>query len=78
MVTREQALTLSTFHEVSTSDPTKCRVWRRNGQPKTWAQSDRFRLPVKFGLRGYAYVDGSNIDKLYAREDCPACKGAKS
>ena len=36
---------------------------RRNGQTKTWKRDTvKFRIPVKAGLRAYAYVDNHNLN----------------
>lgn len=42
--------------------------WRRNGAIKLWKRSpNRFRLPVKYGMYGYDYVDNGNIWAFYVR-----------
>ena len=50
------------FHHVSecNSDGTPLRV-RVNGMCKTWkTRPTEFRLPVKYGLYGYHYIDHTN------------------
>ena len=55
VVTKLQALTEHTFHDEM------CRNWRPNGRVKTWKRdSDRFRLPVKYGLYAYGAITNDN------------------
>jgi hypothetical protein len=47
MITKQQALAESEFHENGT-----CRRYRRNGTTQTWkSRPAEWRVPVKFGLR---------------------------
>ena len=40
--------------------------WRVNGAVRTWKRDpERVRVPVKFGLREYGYLDESNIHLFY-------------
>lgn len=58
MATREQALGANRFQDTTTG-----KIWRRNGQNKLWkTRPDEFRIPVKYGLYAYAYVDHTNVD----------------
>ncbi len=62
MITKYQAMTIREFHHVSLKNadesPVRCRS---NGQCKTWKRNAaRFRLPVKYGLREYFYIDNAN------------------
>lgn len=42
--------------------------WRKNGKVKTWkTRPGHARVPVKFGLRAYGYIDHDNIDLVYVR-----------
>ena len=55
----EQAMTANNFEHVGTKNadgtPMRCR---RNGKTKTWKRNpERFRIPVKYGLYGYFYLD---------------------
>lgn len=46
--------------------------WRRNGANKTWkSQPERFRIPVKWGMRGYDEINQFNVDRFHAASDCP-------
>lgn len=58
MVTKEQAMTLTTFYHVSVRyQGTKNRgayQCRANGKCQTWKRDEtRFRLPVKIGFKGH-------------------------
>lgn len=65
MITKEVAESLGhrrELHHVSAKDsrgnPVRCRV---NGKCKVWArQPEKFRLPVKYGLKFCFYIDNSN------------------
>lgn len=38
----------------------KANKWRRNGKTKVWksaSRSEHFRIPVKYGLRTYGYIE---------------------
>lgn len=80
-ITREQALTLGTFHwpwKRTTDTEQQCAVWRRNGQTQTWkTRPDDFRVPVKWGLRRYGQITQAEAGAFYAPADCPACHGSK-
>lgn len=72
-ITRDQALNARYFH-VDSCLGNKCSVWRRNGQTKTWKRSpERFRIPVKYGMYAYGYIDETDLDRtdLHTAEDCP-------
>lgn len=80
MITKEQALTAQEFHYgecTRTVGPRggvkeKINAWRRNGQTKTWKTlPDRFRVPLKGGLRHYAEIDLANAHRWHTAEDCP-------
>lgn len=88
-ITLDQAVKLSTFHVVDEIDKTRCYVWRRNGQTQTWVtRPDQYRVPVKYGWHHYGSICAPTVPvkpgqvgigtNVFAREDCPACKGAKS
>ncbi len=62
MVTKDDAMTGRMFHHVreKNADGTPLRV-RANGACKTWkTRPDEFRLPVKYGLYRYLYIDHDN------------------
>lgn len=64
-VTKENQENISTFYHVSLLDsrkqPLKCR---RNGQTKTWkTRPNEFKIPVKYGLYEYGYIDESNCNE---------------
>lgn len=46
--------------------------WRRNGATQRWKRDpQRFRIPIKFGLREYGEITPSNVSAFHAAEDCP-------
>ena len=47
--------------------------WRRNGSTQTWKREpQRYRIPVKYGLRGYGQLTDSDTGWHIGRaEDCP-------
>lgn len=50
----------------------KVETWRRNGETKTWkTRPGEFRVPIKYGLRGYSYIDNHNVGEFHAASDCP-------
>lgn len=65
MITKEIAINAryrQEFHHVQLKNadlsPVRCRV---NGKCKTWAKSpEKFRLPVKYGLKTCFYIDQNN------------------
>lgn len=41
---------------------------RRNGRTQTWkTRPSHFRIPIKFGLRGYDAIDHDNMNGVYFR-----------
>jgi hypothetical protein len=69
MVTKEQALTCTSFIQVfalcdnytMSIKEIKPINWRTNGKCKTWKRSpDRFQLPIKHGLYNYGYITEEN------------------
>lgn len=45
--------------------------WRQSGQLKEWkTQPDRFRLPIKHGLKTHDAIDKTNCDKVHAEFEC--------
>lgn len=65
MLSKEQALNEDRFHTNNDSDSRgNCRVWRRNGKTKVWkTRPDNFRIPVKYGMYWYGYID--EVDAMY-------------
>lgn len=83
MITKEQALTAQEFHEEPCRRTIGPRggvkdsvvVWRRNGATKTWkTRPNEFRVPVKYGLYSYGYIDHANAKFYHVPEDCPLLK----
>lgn len=84
MITKEQATATTesgfylhtNFHALHPNGA-KCANWRRNGKTKTWVtRPDEFRIPVKYGLYAYDYIDETNgslapIHGIYIPEECP-------
>jgi hypothetical protein len=47
-------------------------VWRRSGATKTWKRDpDRFRVPIKYGLRQSGYLTPENMDEFHTVRHCP-------
>src|SRR5690349_3563608 len=71
MITRQQALTAPAFHE--DHEPAgKIITWRRNGATKTWVtRPAEFRVPVKYGLRGYGYITELTASGYHTEDECP-------
>lgn len=86
MVTKEQAETLPLneihYHDANFTTAgvskaylelarQKCYKWRRNGQTKTWkTKPNEFKVPIKYGIRVYAYLTHENADKFFLPEEC--------
>lgn len=65
MITKEQALTENEFHTW------KHKSFRRNGRTRTWVtRPDQFRVPVKFGLYGYASITDINARTYHIAREC--------
>lgn len=71
MITFDQALTAREFH-YDGAEPAKIERWRRNGRTQTWkTRPGEFRIPVKWGLRGYSYITHHDAGAFHTEEDCP-------
>lgn len=80
MITKKQAENASDFHAGKCTRhigprggiTEKTETWRRNGQTKLWkTRPDHFRVPIKYGLYGYGYIDHDNANQVHVPEDCP-------
>jgi hypothetical protein len=84
VITKEQALTANEFHILECKKLIGPRggvkiiqeIWRRNGKTKTWVRDqDRFRIPIKRGLKTYGYITTEqlcyNPNLAHVAEDCP-------
>lgn len=80
MVTKDQAMTCDEFHYgtcTRTVEPRggvteRVEHWRRNGRTITWkTRPDEFRLPVKYGMRGYGDIHHGNADQFHVAGECP-------
>jgi hypothetical protein len=80
MITKNQALSVNDFHygtctrETGPRGGVKERIerWRRNGSTQTWKTRPReFRLPVKYGMRGYSVITQDNASDFHTEADCP-------
>jgi len=63
MITKEQAINKHNhyFTHVSFKNSMGKVRCRRNGKTKTWVRSpERFRIPVKYGIYEYFYIDETN------------------
>jgi hypothetical protein len=63
-VNKDNAMTATRFEHVSNKNgdgtPVRCK---RNGKTKTWKTRDGlFQIPVKYGLRGYFYIDNFDLN----------------
>jgi hypothetical protein len=66
MITKAQSSTVDHFESLmhNNADGTPVR-WRRNGKTKTWkTRPADFRIPVKYGLYQYGYIDQDNADQF--------------
>lgn len=76
MITREQALKLHYRDEIH-NEELPCggkysNTWRVNGLVQTWKRDvERFRVPIKFGLRGYGEITELNSDQFHLASECP-------
>lgn len=82
MITKEDALTATEFHEDGCyRDPDGPRGgrgkehvlrYRRNGKTQTWKRDpDKFRIPVKRGLKEYANITEIYQTSFHTAETCP-------
>lgn len=47
-------------------------AWRRNGQTVTWkTRPDEFRVPIKYGMRGYDSITPDNMGEFHLAWHCP-------
>lgn len=52
---------------------------RPNGKAQTWkTRPNDFRLPVKYGLKEYLYIDQDNAAHFHRAEDCPLHQAPKT
>jgi hypothetical protein len=66
-------ITNQRFHEnhPNRQDGT-CYEWRQNGQLQLWkTMPNRFRLPIKFGLRQYGEINADNVGDFHFASSCP-------
>ena len=55
-------------HEASAK---RIERWRKNGAVKLWkTRPDEFRVPVKHGLRDYAYITELEADGFHRENEC--------
>ena len=80
-ITKEQAFKCTCVHAPgcafnATADKRhqfSVKVWRKNGEVKEWKrQPTKFRMPVKYGMYSYDYVDETT--DCHLPEDCQARK----
>ena len=46
--------------------------WRSNGKCKTWkTRPEEFRLPIKYGLNIYSYLDNNSCEDFHLASECP-------
>jgi hypothetical protein len=51
-------------------------IWRQNGAIKRWkTRPEEFRIPVKNGLRNYAYITHENAHLFHFADECPLGDG---
>lgn len=76
MITIAQARTADDFHHARESQASgrECYRVRRNGQTQTWAtRPGEFRIPVKWGLRGYGQITDGTAADWHVAATCPRC-----
>jgi len=57
-------------HTMKNADGTPLRV-RISGKCKVWKRDkERFRLPIKYGLRESSYIDEDNYTEWFVGYDC--------
>ena len=67
--------TATLFHGGGRYSDGTLQHWRRNGATKHWKRDTaRFRIPVKFGLYAYGYIDRSNVNVFHTEETCGQVK----
>ena len=80
MISKQQAIDCDMFHangctrHIGPRGGVKESIeqWRRNGVTKTWkTRPTEFRIPVKFGMYGYGYIEDSTAHQAHTAEDCP-------
>lgn len=83
MITMLQAITADSFHCTREHDCTRTigprggvkesiTTVRRNGVTKTWkTRPKEFKIPVKFGLYAYGYIDHDNLAMWHVASECP-------
>lgn len=70
-ITFTQAMTAREFHENERREDGTCYRHRRNGATQTWkTRPGQFRIPVKYGLKGYGNITQDNADKFHVPEEC--------
>ena len=72
MLTKEDAIRGTFFHENHAPNAEKIRLWRRNGKTQTWkSRPNDFRVPVKHGLYDYAQIREFDAVAYHTEENCP-------
>lgn len=70
MVTYNEAVTASAFHE-NHEPGAKIYRWRRNGKTQVWkTRPGEFRVPIKYGLYSYDQLTHLNADRMHAEDAC--------
>lgn len=78
-ITYDQAMKLRVGDIIHTTadgwpacDDAKSNRWKVNGKVKVWkTRPGHFRIPVKFGLRSYDYID-QDTENVHLESECPA------
>jgi hypothetical protein len=80
VVTKEQAMSADMFHYGTCTRTTGPRggvtehveQWRRNGSTQVWkTRPGEFRVPIKYGMRGYSQLTDGNASEFHTEADCP-------
>lgn len=80
MITKQQAMTANEFHYGTCTRVIGPRGkvtehtehWRRNGATQTWVtRPDDFRVPVKYGLRGYSQLTPADAESFHTGRRLP-------
>lgn len=80
MVTKQEALDHDTFHYGTCTQHIGPRggithriiAVRRSGQTKVWKRdTERFRIPIKYGLYQSSYITNLNAADFHTADSCP-------
>lgn len=72
MITKQQAELENYFHSsIYRNADGSCQRWRRNGATHTWkTRPNEFRIPIKYGLRGFSAIELHNANNFHLASEC--------